>query len=270
MALSDETVGHLADAFDGAEQSRILVRSPSSQHPTLSMHDAYRIQSAWIQQRLARGEKVIGHKIGLTSRAMQLAVGIDTPDYGVLTDKMVVDDGAIIARDRFISPRFEVELGFKLKQTLSGPAVTIFDVLAATDWVIPAIEIIDCRAHLTDPETQAPLNVKDSIADNAANAGIIWGGRPVQPTDVDLRLVPGILYRNGKIEETGVSAGVLGHPANGIVWLTRELHKLGQSLNAGEFVLGGSFTRPVAAMPGDTIQCDFGSLGQITCSIEKH
>ncbi|MDW3223507.1 MAG: 2-oxo-hepta-3-ene-1,7-dioic acid hydratase [Paracoccaceae bacterium] len=269
MTLTNDQVTQLASAYDDAERTRQVVRAPSVQYLNFSMHDAYKVQSAWVQQRLARGERVIGHKIGLTSRAMQLAVSIDIPDYGVLTDTMVIDDGAVIAPNRFIFPRFEVGLGFKLKSALSGPDVTILDVLDATEWVIPAIEVIDCRAHLNDPDTGAPLKVMDSIADNAANAGIIWGGTPVRPDEIDLRMVPGILYRNGKIEETGVSAGVLGHPANGVVWLTRELHKLGASLKAGEFVLGGSFTRPVAGAPGDTIQCDFGTLGQITYSIGK-
>ena len=269
MTLTKDQITQLASAYDEAERTRQVVRAPSVQFPGFSMEDAYRVQSAWVEQRLARGERIIGHKIGLTSRAMQLAVGIDTPDYGVLTDAMVIDDGAVIAPDRFIFPRFEVELGFKLKAPLSGPDVTIADVLNATDWVIPAIEVIDCRAHLSDPDTGVPLNIMDSIADNAANAGIIWGGTPVRPDEIDLRMVPGLLYRNGKIEETGVSAGVLGHPANGLVWLTRQLHALGTSLDAGEFVLGGSFTRPVAGEPGDTIQCDFGSLGQISCSIGK-
>ncbi|SLN62087.1 2-hydroxyhexa-2,4-dienoate hydratase [Roseovarius albus] len=267
MALNDKQINALAGAYDEAEATRILTRAPSCLYPDFTMADAYKVQSAWVDLRLAKGEKVIGHKIGLTSRAMQLAVGIDTPDYGVLTDAMVIGDGAVIAPDRFIMPRFEVELGFKLKAPLSGPNVTISEVLNATDWVIPAIEVIDCRSHLVDPETDKPLNVKDSIADNAANGGIIWGGSPQRPGDVDLRMVPGILYRNGKIEETGVSAGVLGHPANGLVWLTRELHKMGAFLAAGEFVLGGSFTRPVAGAPGDTIQCDFGGMGQVSCSI---
>lgn len=200
---------------------------------------------------------------------MQLAVGIDTPDYGVLTDAMVIDDGGVIAADRFITLRFEVELGFKLKAPLAGPDVTIFDVLNATDWVVPVIEVIDCRSALVDPETQVPLNVKDSIADNAANAGSIWGGKPVRPDAVDLTMVPRVLYRHDRIEETGVSAGVLGHPANGLVWLTRQLAELGEGLNDGEFVLGGSFTRPVAGAAGDTIQCDFGALGAVTCSIAR-
>jgi 2-oxo-hept-3-ene-1,7-dioate hydratase len=267
MPLTEQQINELAAAYDEAETSRVVTRAPSCLYPEFSMQDAYRVQSAWVELRLAKGEKVVGHKIGLTSRAMQLAVGIDTPDYGVLTDAMVIDDGAVIAPDRFIMPRFEVELGFKLKAPLAGPDLTIFDVLNATDWVIPAIELIDCRSALIDPESNTPLNVKDSIADNAANAGIIWGGKPVRPDDIDLRHVPGILYKNGKIEETGVSAGVLGHPANGLVWLARELAKVGEGLKAGEFVLGGSFTRPVAGAPGDTIQCDFGALGQVSCAI---
>ena len=269
MNLSDDAAAALAAEFDAAERQRSQIRAASLRHPGLTLADGYRIQSAWVDLRLARGERVVGHKIGLTSRAMQMAVGIDMPDYGVLTDAMVIDDGATIAPDRFISQRFEVELGFWLKAPLAGPNLTVVDVLNATDWIVPAIEVIDSRAHLRDPDTGAVLSVADSIADNALNAGVIWGGRPVRPGEIDLRYVPGILIKNGKVEETGVSAGVMGHPATGIVWLARELNKVGASLAAGEFVLSGSFTRPVAAGPGDTIACDFGPLGQVCCSVGR-
>lgn len=267
MALTQAEITAFAAAFDRAEQRREVIRTVSQIHRNLTFDDGYRIQSAWVDMRLARGERIVGHKIGLTSRAMQLAVGIDTPDYGVLTDAMVIDDGATVNPDRFIAPRFEVELGFWLKAPLAGLDVTVRDVLNATDWVVPAIEVIDSRGYLRDPETGAALTVADSIADNACNAGVIWGGRPVKPDTVDLRMVPGILSKNGKIEETGVSAGVMGHPARGVVWLVRERHRRGERLEAGEFILSGSFTRPVAAAPGDTIACDFGHLGQVTCSI---
>jgi len=269
MALKRDEIEAMAAAYDEAERTREPVRAASQRHPDLSVEDGYRIQSAWVDLRLARGERVVGHKIGLTSRAMQVAVGIDKPDYGVLTDAMVIEDGATIAASRFIAPRFEVEIGFWLKNPLNGPNLTVIDVLNATDWIVPAIEVIDSRAHLHDPTSGWTLTVADSIADNAANAGVIWGGRPFRPGEIDLRMVPGILMRNGKIEETGVSAGVMGHPATGIVWLARELSKVGASLAAGEFVLSGSFTRPVAGEPGDTITCDFGPLGQVTCTIGK-
>ena len=269
MSLTEDETRALAEAFDEAERTRVRTRAASQVHRDITIDDAYAVQWAWREMRLARGEREIGRKIGLTSRAMQLAVGIDEPDYGFLTDAMVIDDGATIPADRFIEPRFEVELGFKLKETLAGPDVTVFDVLDATDWIAPAFEVIDNRAHFKDPETGEGRKVMDTIADNASNAGVIWGGLVVRPDEVDLRMIPGVLYVNGKIEETGVSAGVLGHPANGLVWLARRLATRGVAIEAGEFVLSGSFTRPVYGRPGDTLACDFGPLGTVTCSIAK-
>ncbi len=269
MGLTPAQIEEAAAAFDEAERTRVQVRQPSLTHPGISLPEAYAIQSAWVAMKVARGERIIGHKIGLTSRAMQLSSQIDEPDYGSLLDTMVIDDGATIAADRFIAPRFEVELGFQLKETLQGPDITIFDVMNATDFVVPCFEIIDARCHQTDPETGRPRKVMDTISDNAANAGVIWGGRPMRPDAVDMKWVPGVLYRNGKVEETGVAAGVLGHPANGIVWLARRLGVQGVALEAGQFILSGSFTRPVTGLPGDTIACDFGPMGSLSCSIAK-
>lgn len=268
--IDQNDISQIAEQLDTAEKTGTLTPAPTALHPDMTLDDAYRVQQAWVQRRIDQGEKIVGHKIGLTSRAMQLAVGIDEPDYGVLTDAMIIENGCAIPANRFIQPRFEVELGFRLKSRLQGDDITIFDVLNATDWIIPAIEIIDCRAPLVDPDTGKAYTVVDSIADNAANGGVIWGGNAVRPTDIDLRTVPGILYKNGKIEETGVAAGVLGHPANGLVWLTRRLAEKGAALEAGEFVLSGSFTRPVFGKPGDTIHCEFGALGQVTCSISAN
>lgn len=267
--MKPETIEALASAYDEAERTRVQVRQPSLDHPEMTIADGYAVQRAWVGMKLARGERIIGRKIGLTSRAMQQASQIDEPDYGALLDTMVIDDGAAIAADRFIRPRFEVELGFQLKARLEGPDVTIFDVLDATAWIVPAFEVIDARCHQNDPATGRPRKVQDTISDNAANAGVIWGGRPMRPDAVDLAWVPGVLYRNGVVEETGVAAGVLGHPAKGIVWLVRRLAAQGVALEPGQFVLSGSFTRPVVGLPGDTFACDFGPLGAVTCSIAK-
>lgn len=267
--MGPETIERIAAAYDEAERTRAQIRQISLDHPDVTVADGYAIQKAWVGLKLARGERAIGRKIGLTSRAMQQASAIDEPDYGVLLDPMAIDDGATIPPDRFIKPRVEVELGFQLKDRVAGPNVTLFDVLNATDYVIPSFEIIDARCHSVDPDTGRTRKVMDTISDNAANAGVIWGGRPVRPDAVDLRMVPGVLYCNGKVEETGVAAGVLGHPANGLVWLARKLAPHGEALEAGSFILSGSFTRPVHAQPGDVLQCDFGPLGQITCSFGR-
>ena len=263
--LEPATINTLAQRLHQAEKRREQVRAPSLDHPGITIDDAYAVQRAGIALRLAEGRRIRGHKIGLTSRAMQMSSQIDEPDYGTLLDDMFFDDGATIPADRFIVPMVEVELAFVLAQPLQGPEVSLLDVLSATDYVLPAIEIIDARCHRVDPESKLPRKVMDTIADNAANAGILLGGRPVRPLDVDLRWVAALLYRNGVIEETGVAAGVLNHPANGIAWLARKFAPHGVALEAGQVILSGSFTRPVVARPGDTFHADYGPLGSITC-----
>ena len=178
---------------------------------------------------------------------------------------MFFREGSEIPTDRFIVPRIEVELAFVLARPLSGPNCTIYDVLSATDYVTPALELIDARIQQVDPQTKSTRKVFDTIADNAANAGIIMGGRPFKPMDVDMRWVSALLYRNGVIEESGVAAAVLNHPAYGIAWLANKLHPLGITLQAGQVVLAGSFTAPVPARKGDTFTVDYGPWGSISC-----
>lgn len=267
--LTPEEIERWAAALDEAERTRAPIGQISKAHPAMTLEDGYAIQRAWVTMKAARGDRPIGRKIGLTSRAMQMAVGVDEPDFGALLESMVFADGAVIPADRFIRPRVEVELGFQLGAPLAGPDVTAFDVLEATAWVAPAFELIDARVQMKDPETGATRKVMDTIADNAANAGVIRGGRAVRPTDLDLRWIPGVLYQNGRIEETGVAMGVLGDPAASVAWLARRLAATGERLEAGQFVLSGSFTRPVFAEPGDVFHCDFGPLGQVTCSFAR-
>lgn len=263
--LDKSIITTLANTLDQAEKSRQQVKQFSLSHPGITIEDAYAIQQAWVDMKIAGGRKLIGHKIGLTSRAMQRSSNITEPDYGTLLDDMQFEDGSEIPFNRFIVPRVEVELAFILKKPLSGPNCTLFDVLEATEWVIPALEIIDARIHQIDPDTKITRKVFDTISDNAANAGIVMGGRPIRPTDVDLRRVWAVLYRNGVIEESGVSAAVLNHPAKGVAWLANKLHPYGVSLQPGEIILGGSFTAPVHARAGDTFFVDYGDLGSISC-----
>lgn len=262
-AFADDLITDLARELDRAEQTRERTRPFSARFPGMRIEDAYRINQAWVDLKLARGRTVFGHKIGLTSRAMQQAAGITEPDYGTLLDDMVFEQGGDVPCTRFITPKVEVELAFILGRRLEGPQTTIFDVLGATDYVVPAIEIIDSRVHPKDPETGAARKVQDTISDNAANAGIIIGGLPVRPDGLDMRRTGAMLSRNGVIEETGLAAGVLNHPANGVAWLARRLAPWGQALEAGEVVLGGSFTRPVEGAPGDVFNADFGEFGSI-------
>jgi 2-oxo-hept-3-ene-1,7-dioate hydratase len=262
--LDSTTHKALASELDEAQRSRIQLRQFTQRYPDMSIDDSYAIQREWIALQRTQGRSVIGHKIGLTSRAMQLASQITEPDYGTLLDSMLLCDGSEVRADQFIVPRFEVEFAFILAKPLRGPNVTLFDVLNATDYVVPALELIDARIEIQDRETKVPRQVRDTIADNAANAAIVMGGRPMKPNDVDWRWAGALLFKNGTIEETGLGAGVLGHPANGVAWLARKLAAFDDGLAAGEIVLGGSFTRPVACAAGDTFHADYGALGSIS------
>jgi len=194
---------------------------------------------------------------------MQLASQITEPDFAPLMDDMFFEQGSDIPITRFIAPRVEVELAFVLGKPLKGPGATLFDVLSATEYVTPAVEIIDARIEQFDRETRVMRKVFDTISDFAANAGIVLGGRPVRPMDVDLRWVGALLHKNGVIEETGLAAGVLNHPATGVAWLANKIAPYDECLNAGDVVLAGSFTRPVAAQAGDTFHVDYGPLGAV-------
>jgi 2-oxo-hept-3-ene-1,7-dioate hydratase len=213
---------------------------------------------------LADGRTIRGRKIGLTSRAMQQASQIDEPDFAPLMDDMFFEPNSTLPIDRFIAPRVEVELAFILARPLVGPGVSLADVLAATEHVQPAIEIIDARIEQFDRDTKAMRKVYDTISDFAANAGIILGGVPVAPAHTDLRWVGAIMSKNGVVEETGLAAGVLNHPGNGVAWLANKLAPFGEQLNAGDVVLAGSFTRPTAAVAGDRFHVDYGALGTVS------
>lgn len=261
--LELKTIGELARELYQARKSRTQLRHFSKRFPGMTVEDGYAIQRDWVKLELADGRVIKGRKIGLTSRAMQQASQITEPDYAPLMDDMFFEAGGDIPFDRFIAPRVEVELAFILNRPLAGPGVTLFDVLSATDYVSPALEIIDARIEQFDRETRAPRKVFDTISDFAANAGIVLGGTPVRPHDVDLRWVGALLYKNGVIEETGLAAAVLNHPATGVAWLANRIAQYDESLKAGDVVLAGSFTRPTTAQRGDTFHVDYGRLGAI-------
>lgn len=261
--FSQDLIAQLAAELHQSEKTRVQVEHFSKRFPGMTIADGYAISREWVKMKIAEGRVVRGHKIGLTSRAMQQASQISEPDYGTLLDDMFFPEGSDIPASRFIAPRVEVELAFVLGKRLRGPNVTIFDVLAATDYVVPAIEIIDARIEQFDRHTRAMRKVFDTISDNAANAGIITGGRPVKPDAVDLRWVSALLYKNGVIEESGVAAAVLNHPATGVAWLANKLSAWDEYLEQGEVVLSGSFTRPTNAVAGDTFHADYGPLGAI-------
>ena len=261
--LNEATIAAVARELYEARKSRTALRQLSRRFPGMTIEDGYAIQRAWVALEVADGRRILGRKIGLTSRAMQQSSQIDEPDYAPLLDDMFFAAGADIPMDRFISPRVEVEFAFILGKPLRGPGVTLFDVLAATDYVSPAIEIIDARIEQFDRETKAARKVFDTISDFAACAGIVLGGRPVKPDAVDLRWAGAMLFKNGVIEETGLGAGVLNHPANGCAWLANKIAPHREQLNAGDVVLAGSFTRPINAERGDTFHADYGPLGAV-------
>lgn len=234
----------------------------------MDMDDAYAIQDAWIDIKLGLGGKVIGRKVGLTSRAMQEAMKINEPDFGTLMDDMSFDNNSSIEAAQFLDPKIEVELAFVLKHRIEGSDVTIDQVMAATECVIPAVEIIAARTPRVNLESGRARNVLDTISDNAANAGILTGGRPFKPDEMDPRWVGALLYRNNIIEETGLAAGVMDHPAMGLCWLAKRFAPHGIALESGQIFLAGSFTRPIAIKAGDHFRVDYGPLGQITCQFE--
>jgi 2-oxo-hept-3-ene-1,7-dioate hydratase len=257
--LSEEERRRGAADLVRAEQQRGVIPQLSRTFPNIELEDAYAIQRLWADTRVAQGSRVVGHKIGLTSRAMQMASNITEPDYGHLLDDMIYNDGAQVPANRFRAPRLEVELAFVLGKSLEGPNTRLYDVMKATDFIVPALEIIDYR-------TEVPRAITDTIADNAAAAAMVIGGRTIRPMDVDIRWIGATLSKNGVIEESGVSAAVLGHPAAGVAWLVNKLAALGAGLEAGEIVLAGSFTRPVSVSAGDVIHADYGPLGSIGVS----
>lgn len=261
--LTEEQIHSAAATLDQAEANRQQTRPLTLELSDMDMDDAYAIQRAWIDLKLARGISVTGYKIGLTSRAMQQAMNIDTPDYGVLLDEMHFANGSTISASDFLDPRIEAEFGFVMKKSLFGEDVSLDDVLAATDYVIPALELISARSTRTDPETGYTRNVYDTIADNAANAGYIPGDTKIDPNAIDLRHAGALLYVDGSIEESGLGGAVMEHPAHGIRWVCKRFAPHGIGLEPGQFVLSGSFTRPVAVQNGTTIKADYGSFGEI-------
>ena len=263
--LSDEVVRTTAIRLQEAERSRKQIRQLTLEHPGMTIDDAYAIQREWVALKIRAGRRLRGRKIGLTSRVMQQASQIDEPDYGDLTDDMFFEDGAVIPTSRFIVPRLEVELAFILKHRLSGPNCTLEQALAATGYIVPAMEIIDARIEQFDSVTRAPRRVQDTISDNAASAGLVLGKQRIDPRAVDLRWVAALCYRNGVIEESGVAAAVLDHPANGIAWLANKLAAHEVALDAGLVVLAGSFVRPIAVRTGDEFRADYGPHGTISC-----
>ena len=251
-----------------AEATRRQIGLLSLAYPGMTLDDAYAVQAELVALKHATGRKGIGWKIGLTSRAMQEQLKIDTPDSGVLFDDMLFADGATVPKNRFIQARVEAEIAFLMGRDLSGAQVTRADVLAATAHVAPALEILDTRILRSDPVTGKTRIITDTISDNAANAGIVLGAQRHTVHSFDLRWVGAVVKRDGVVEETGLGAGVLDDPVTGILWLVQRLARYCQGLKAGDVVLSGSFVRAIEAPPGSQFQADFGPFGSVSLSFE--
>lgn len=257
--LSKDQIIKIADDLAAAERNRTMIPRLTAQYPDMTVEDSYAVQNEWRRRGIEAGRRPVGRKIGLTSKVMQEATGITEPDYGAIFEDMVFENGSEIEHAQFSNVRIEVELAFVLKDQLTGPNCTIFDVMRATEYVVPALEILSSRIEMEG------RTIVDTISDNAAMGGMVYGGNPVAPTEVDLRWVSALLYRNETIEDTGVAAAVLNHPAMGVAWLANKLSAHGDTLQPGEIILAGSFTKPMWVQPGDTVHADYGTLGAITC-----
>ncbi|WP_293573070.1 2-oxo-hept-4-ene-1,7-dioate hydratase [Phaeobacter sp.] len=252
----------LLQAERTGSQCALLSRS----YPDMTLEDAYAVQQALVHQKLSEGRRKIGWKIGLTSRAMQQALNITTPDSGVLLDDMLFENGAVVPSGRFIQPRVEAEIAFVMKAPLAGVDCTREDVINATDYVAPALEILDTRILRQDPETGQARIITDTVSDNAANAGVVLGAErhTLGETTLDLRWTGAIVRRNGTVEETGLGAGVLDDPVTSVLWLAQRLAEYGQTIEAGDIVLSGSFIRPIECPSGADIFADFGPFGSVS------
>ncbi|MEO3477455.1 2-oxo-hept-4-ene-1,7-dioate hydratase [Phaeobacter sp. CAU 1743] len=258
----NEAAARLLTAEETGQQCGLL----SLAYPGMTLEDAYAVQKALVAQKLANGRKKIGWKIGLTSRAMQQALNITTPDSGVLLEDMAFDNGSTVPAGRFIQPRVEAEIAFVMKAPLAGVDCTREDVIAATDYVAPSLEILDTRILRAAPNTGQARVITDTISDNAANAGIVMGEARHAIDAQDLRWVGAIVTRDGTVEETGLGAGVLNDPATSVLWLARRMAEYGQQIEAGDIVLSGSFIRPIECPPGSEITADFGPFGHVAIS----
>ncbi len=267
MTLSQNDIDRAAADLLQAEETREQIGLLSLRHPGLTLDDAYAIQAAQMAQKLTSGRTIAGWKIGLTSKVMQRALNIDTPDSGVLYDDMLFDHGATVPKGRFIQPRVEAEIAFVMKSALDGD-VTRDDVLAATDYVAPSLEILDTRILRKDPDSGQARIITDTVSDNAANAGVVLGMGRHAPDAFDLRWTGAIVRVNGEVETTGLGAAVLDDPVMGLVWLARRMGQYGQRIEAGQIVLSGSFIAPIECPSGTEIDADFGPFGTVVINFE--
>jgi len=254
----DALLQELADELWQADRTAKPVAPLTERHPDLRIQDAYAIQTINIQRRTAVGERVIGRKVGLTSRPMQKMLGVDEPDFGVLTDEMIVEDGDLIPTARLVQPRVEAELAFVMERDLAGPGITTATALTAIAGALPAVEVVDSRI------ADWKIKLVDTVADNASSGLLVLGGRMRRVEDLDLRLIGVVVSRAGELLDTGAGAAALGNPARCVAWLANTLGGFGSGLRAGDVVLPGAVHRMVAVRPGDVFRAEFAHLGAVT------
>ncbi|MEV0298160.1 2-keto-4-pentenoate hydratase [Nocardia sp. NPDC050710] len=255
--LSDAVRNRLAQELDDAERDRVAIDKLVDRHPDIDVVDAYEIQLINIRRKLADGARVVGHKVGLSSAAMQQMMGVDEPDYGHLLADMEVYQDVPVEAGRYLFPRVEVEVGFVLGVDLPGADCTEDDVLAATVAYAPAIELIDSRIKDWN------IGLCDTISDNASSAGFVLGRERIAPNDIDVKSIDAVLTRNGEVVAEGRSDAVLGNPVIAVAWLARKVASFGVRLKAGDIVLPGSCTRAIDARPGDSFHAEFAGLGSV-------
>ncbi|MGK8501883.1 2-keto-4-pentenoate hydratase [Nocardia asiatica] len=255
--LFDTVRTELADELERAERERVAIDPLIARHPDIDVVDAYEIQLINIRRRLDAGARVVGHKVGLSSKAMQQMMGVDEPDYGHLLAEMEVYEDVPVEAGRYLFPRVEVEVGFVLGADLPGAECTEADVLDATVAFAPAIELIDSRIKDWN------IGLADTISDNASSAGFVLGAERVAPKDIDVKAIDAVLTRNGEVVAEGRSDAVLGDPVIAVAWLARKVASFGVRLKAGDIVLPGSCTRAIDARPGDAFHAEFAGLGSV-------
>ena len=255
-------VEKIANELIDAENHQYSVAPLTERYSELTVSDAYQIQLEVIGKKLKEGHEVIGKKVGLTSKAMQQMLGVDEPDYGHLLDDMKIADEATVKIAEFISPKVEAEIGFILEQDLVGPNVNYLDVLMATKYVVPTIEIIDSRI------SDWKIKLVDTVADNGSSARVVVGKKLTPIEGLDLRTQGMVLYKNADLVATGSGTAALGHPAQAVAWLANKLHEFGITLKAGELILPGALSGAIPVADGDTISADFGPLGTVSVTFK--
>jgi 2-keto-4-pentenoate hydratase len=247
-----------AQALLEAYRTGVPIAPLTSTYTGMEISDAYAIQIEQVADFTGRGERIKGHKVGLTSAAMQQQLGVDQPDFGHLWTSMFHLENLPIPAGSYLAPRIEPEVAFVLRRELRGPGVTVAEAIAATDFVLPALEIIDSRIK------DWKITLLDTIADNASSGGVVLGSRPTRLEATDLRLTGCLLHRNGEVVATGAGGAVLGSPISAVVWLANTVGALGTTLEAGEVILSGSMTAAVPVAPGDVFTASLGPLGSVT------